>query len=126
MASEFESGAEPKDRTKYMWGVVILVFVLMVVALSFQGRVKPNTSVVRLKHILIQFSGSDPADESRAREVVRGLRERILNGEDFGKLAAEFSNDPRALRAAVTLDLRKRGRWRSRWNSLRGPPPSAN
>ena len=94
MASDLESQAEPKDRSKYMWGAVILIFAIMVAALALQGRVTPNTSMVRVKHILIRFNAGDPADEARAREVVRGLRERILKGESFGKLAEEFSNDP--------------------------------
>ncbi|MCC6699159.1 MAG: peptidylprolyl isomerase [Candidatus Hydrogenedentes bacterium] len=94
MASDLESQAEPKDRTKYMWGAVILIFAIMVAALAFQGRPTPNTSVVRMKHILIRFNAGDPADEARARDVIRGLRERILKGESFEKLAEDFSNDP--------------------------------
>ncbi|MBZ0232969.1 MAG: peptidyl-prolyl cis-trans isomerase [Deltaproteobacteria bacterium] len=31
---------------------------------------------------------------ARARELIRELRERIVNGEDFGAIAEEYSNDP--------------------------------
>ncbi|MCC6486456.1 MAG: peptidylprolyl isomerase [Candidatus Hydrogenedentes bacterium] len=109
MASDLESQAEPKDRTKYMWGAVILIFAILVAALAFQERVTPNTSMVRMKHILIRFNAGDPSDEARAREVVRGLRERILKGESFGKLAEEFSNDPQSASRGGDLGPMEKG-----------------
>ncbi len=91
---ELDDLPEPKDRTKVIWGIVIGLFVIMLVAIWWAGRINPNQSVVRLKHILIAVNQSDPADRARARELIQELRERIVNGEDFGAIAEEYSNDP--------------------------------
>jgi len=49
---------------------------------------------VRAKHILIGFpTGATPAQEDSVRALVASLRSRLLEGEDFGALAQEFSQD---------------------------------
>lgn len=85
---------EPKDRTKLIWGIVVGVFAIMILAIWWSGRINPNKSVVRLKHILVAYNSNDPADRARALELIQELRERIVNGEDFGAIAEEYSNDP--------------------------------
>lgn len=48
-----------------------------------------------LRHILIGVKpGTSEADKEKAREKAEDLRERIEDGEDFAKLAAENSDDP--------------------------------
>ena len=94
MGSELDNLPEPKDRTKLIWGVVIVIFALMLLAIWSSGRMNSNQSVVRLKHILIAYDSHDPSDQARAAELIRELRERIVNGEDFGDIAEEYSNDP--------------------------------
>ena len=48
----------------------------------------------RARHILIRVSSDASGEEKKkAREKIEGLGGRIKKGEDFGKLAAEFSED---------------------------------
>ncbi len=49
---------------------------------------------VRARHILIGYpTGATPAQEDSVRALVASLRSRLLEGEDFGALAQEFSQD---------------------------------
>lgn len=91
---ENEPREEPKDRTKWVWLGVLVILVAMVAVLWTLGRQEfRGKSVVRAKHILIQFSAQDPADRAAALKQVTEIRERILNGESFAKLAREYSDD---------------------------------
>ena len=48
-----------------------------------------------LRHILVGVKpGTAEADKEKARDKAEGLLEKIQNGEDFAKLAAENSDDP--------------------------------
>jgi parvulin-like peptidyl-prolyl isomerase len=85
---------EIKDRTKWWWMAFVVLFVVMLGSIWTYGRLKSHESIVRAKHILISFNKADPADEARAGQLVRELRERIGNGESFSKLAEQYSNDP--------------------------------
>lgn len=96
MGSELNDLPEPKDRTKLMWGAVLVLVAVMSVAIWWSGKTSSNTSVVRLKHILIAVKPGDTADDARARELIRDLRERIVKGADFGDIAEEYSNDPQS------------------------------
>ena len=52
---------------------------------------------VRASHIFIKISTDAlPKDSAEAYEKLSKIREKIMKGEDFGKLAAEFSDDPSA------------------------------
>lgn len=52
---------------------------------------------INASHILIQVSEkASPEDTLKAYNKITELRERALNGEDFGKLAATYSEDPSA------------------------------
>jgi peptidyl-prolyl cis-trans isomerase SurA len=49
---------------------------------------------IRASHILIKVSpDASPADTARAYERVMAIRKRVLNGEDFGTVALETSED---------------------------------
>lgn len=89
-----EAPEEVKDYTKHIWIGVIVAFVVMVAVIAMQGDRNPATSVVSTKHILIMFNRADPADRSRALQLIQDIRQRIADGEDFGKLAAQYSDDP--------------------------------
>jgi parvulin-like peptidyl-prolyl isomerase len=102
MGFELDDIPEPKDRTKLIWGVVLGIVAVMLVTIWWAGRLNPNRSVVRVKHVLI-MSSADPAEQARARELIRELRERIVNGEDFGKIAEQYSNDPGSARRGGDL-----------------------
>jgi peptidyl-prolyl cis-trans isomerase C len=50
--------------------------------------------VVRVRHILIKIDNpTNSSDVQRARERAEGILKRIKAGEDFAKLASEFSDD---------------------------------
>ncbi len=50
---------------------------------------------VRARHILIEVpQGATPEQEKEALKKAQHLRERILKGEDFAKLAQKYSADP--------------------------------
>lgn len=49
---------------------------------------------IRASHLLIKIDrNAAPADTLEAYKKIMGLRKRIVKGEDFGKLAMEFSDD---------------------------------
>ncbi len=96
MSSEFDVLEEepPKDHTKWVWLGILIAIGLMVLALWAAGRQTfGGQSIVRAKHILIQFDPRDPADRGSALEFIAELRQRIIDGESFSKLAREFSAD---------------------------------
>lgn len=62
-----------------------------------QQTYKRLTEEVRAAHILISVNAdAPPADTLQAFQKANELRARILAGEDFEKLAREFSQDPSA------------------------------
>jgi len=92
--SDFEAEKEPRDYTKLIWGGIAVLFLGMIAAVFLSDRPDTTKSLVRAKHILIMYKPGDPADRGRALERVNQLRDRLLKGEDFGKLAKEYSDDP--------------------------------
>lgn len=61
----------------------------------------------RAAHILVQVNGE--RDLEQATEIVSGVRERIVAGESFAQLAAEFSEDPGSKDDGGALDFAGRG-----------------
>ncbi len=52
---------------------------------------------VRASHILIQVTpDATPEDTLKAWQTIADIRQRVVNGEDFGMLAAQYSQDPSA------------------------------
>ena len=94
MTDRFEGEAEERDRTKLVWISIGVVFALMIVGLWFMGRPDPNATMVRARHILVKYDMTNPIERQRALDTISDLRKRILAGEDFGKLAKEYSDDP--------------------------------
>jgi peptidyl-prolyl cis-trans isomerase C len=66
---------------------------------------------VRVKHILIRVSPKAQEDEKRkAKERAEDLLKKIKEGEDFGKLAGKFSDDPNSKKKQGDLGFLGRGR----------------
>lgn len=103
------SEQEPKDYTKFIWlGVIALIF-LMMVGIYMGRKPRPVTSMVRVSHILISFDSSDPVGRGRAYERISELRERILAGESFSKLAKAYSDDTVSKKRGGDLGWASRG-----------------
>ena len=101
--------AEPKDRTRLLWMGVTVVLALMMGALWFSQKPKQNVSRVRAKHILVRYNANDPADRNRALQTLTDIRERVLKGEKFDKLAREYSEDTMSARRGGDLGWAERG-----------------
>lgn len=100
---------EPRDYTRWIWlSVIVLVVALMGLLYMYSG-LSPHQSLVRVRHILIQPSTSDPGERGRALELLRDIRRRVLAGEDFGDLAELHSNDPGSASKGGNLGWVKRG-----------------
>ena len=100
---------EPKDRTRWIWLGMAALFLLAVFAVWITSRGDPHVSRVHARHILIKYDRIDPADRARALELVNQLRERIMKGESFRRLAREFSNDPYSSPRGGDLGYQRRG-----------------
>lgn len=95
MVSEYEGvESDPKERTALIWLGVIALLGAMIVVMWMLGRQEiAGRSVVRARHILISFDMADPMDRAEALKLATDLRQRILDGESFKKLAREYSSD---------------------------------
>ncbi len=76
--------------------------------------VQKGPAEIGARHILISFKGASSAspfierNKSEAREFAEELLERVLNGEDLGKLAEEFSDDRGSAQDGGSLGIFKR------------------
>ncbi len=112
MAFEFEEEVvEKKDYTKLVWAGVAILFLVMIGAMLLFSKTKPTQSLVVAKHILIACDFKDVADRTRALNLAKELRQRIQNGENFAKLAAEYSGDPTTARNGGLLSASPRGEY---------------
>jgi parvulin-like peptidyl-prolyl isomerase len=110
MSVDFEEqSVEIKDNTKLIWGAILGLFALMVLFLMLSPAPKPNESMVRVRHILIACDQTDLADRSQALQTARDLREQIVSGESFAKLAKKFSDDPSTASSGGLLSPAARG-----------------
>ncbi|MEX2016348.1 MAG: peptidylprolyl isomerase [Candidatus Hydrogenedentales bacterium] len=95
MSSEFERApeADAKDRTPLLWIAVVLLIAAMLAVVWLLNRDPATRSRVRVSQILIKFDAGDPADRERALELARSLREQLVEGASFARLAKEYSGD---------------------------------
>jgi len=100
---------EPKDRTKWWWLGIVVVFAVAVSVLWVISRSGPDVSRVHAQHILIKFNKPDPVDRARALELINDLRARIMKGESFKKLAKDYSNDEFSSPRGGDLGYHRRG-----------------
>ncbi len=98
-----------KDYTRWFWAAAVFLLIVFVIALSFMGPARPKYSYVRARHILMKSNTQDPAETARVVERLRELRQRILNGEDFGKLARDYSEDEYSAPRGGDLGFAKKG-----------------
>ena len=66
---------------------------------------------IRARHILIKVNRTAPEEElSKARQKADTILNRVKAGEDFSKLASEYSDDPGSKRKGGDLGFFSRGR----------------
>ncbi|MCP4644110.1 MAG: hypothetical protein GY851_26945 [bacterium] len=109
MNSEYSADQEPRDYTKWIWLSVIGVFVVMILALWLFTGMDPLESVVRPRHILIAIDTQNPAGRASAHEQAVSIRQRIVDGEDFGDMAQRYSQDPGSASRGGTLGWTPKG-----------------
>ena len=111
----------------------MILVVLMVAVLWAMDRPKPKISVVRAKHILIKYDIADPDDRARALDMANELRDKILSGESFSRLAKRYSNDTFSSARGGDLGYQKKGTfsrafedyvWKAKLNQHGGEAPS--
>ena len=86
--------SEPADWARRAWIAIAVAIALMIAAIWYARESSPRPTEAHAMHILVTFTEGDATDRARALELITGLRQRILEGEDFGALAREYSNDP--------------------------------
>ncbi len=85
---------EPADWARRAWIGIAVALAAMIAAIWYVRETSARPTEAHAKHILVKFTEGDAADRTRALEQIAGLRQRILDGEDFGALAREYSGDP--------------------------------
>ncbi len=108
-AEAVEPEKEPRDWTKFIWLGILLLLCLMMAAIYIGRKPRPVTSMVRASHILVSFDANDPVDQGRAYERIQELRDRILAGENFDKIAKAHSDDSVSKRRGGDLGWAARG-----------------
>ncbi len=104
MSAENENGAEPRDRTKLVWGGVILLVLALAGVMWGMGRAAPAVSEARVRHILISVSPTAEEEErNEAYQRALAIRQAVAEGESFSRLARQYSDDPRSARRGGDL-----------------------
>ena len=95
MTWEFEpdEGEEVKDRTYLWWLLIGIIVVAGIGYLALNSDGESNVSRVRIRHIMIAYDSARPNTKDNAMERITELRERVLRGENFAKLAKNYSHD---------------------------------
>jgi len=65
----------------------------------------------KVRHILILSQGLNDAQKKDMLAKAQGILKRVKAGEDFGKLAKEFSEDPGSKDKGGEYDFKPRGEW---------------
>lgn len=92
--SDEDQSKPGRDWAKYMWAVIALLAAAGIAAMFMPRSEKVDSTRARIAHILIKVESRDEAGARAALDEVNALREQILNGANFSKLASEHSDDP--------------------------------
>jgi len=109
MEAEFDSADNVKDRTKWWWFGVGLLLCVMIAAMWQWSHLDPRQSVAQVRHILFAYHAGDPAAQDRALKLAKEVRQRLLDGESFSKLAQMYSGDPGSADNGGYLGTTKKG-----------------
>lgn len=95
MPWESDEGAEStgRDWARYLWAGVLLLIVAGVVLVFLPRGRDASITEARVKQILVMLDSNDEAGAQAAYDEIHRLRQRVLDGESFSKLAQEYSDD---------------------------------
>ena len=82
-----------RDWSKMMWIGIGAVVAIMLVLLFVPRDRKAVQTRARAWHILIEYNPRAPGERQAALETIQSLREQIVAGGSFSKLAREYSAD---------------------------------
>ncbi len=98
-----------RDWAKYMWAAIGLLVALGVAAMFMPKPDMSDATRARIAHILIKADTLDETGVRAAMDEVTSVREQIVNGANFSKLAAEHSDDPLSAKNGGDLGWVHRG-----------------
>lgn len=91
--SEQDEGQDVRDRTYLWWVLIGVVIIAGLGAVMLRSENDSGVSRVRAQHIFVALPDANPETVDIGRQGAEIVRERIVNGESFGKLAKEFSSE---------------------------------
>jgi peptidyl-prolyl cis-trans isomerase C len=121
----FDQTPEIKEQLQYILNDVVAQEYLKKVVLKdvtvteeemkkyYQANEKTYTypAQAKVRHILVKVApNAAPEEKKKAREKAEALLKRIKDGEDFAKLAGEFSEDPASQKKGGDLGYFSKGR----------------
>lgn len=92
--SEQETPVEPKSRIVWIWALVALIFIVTT-GMSFMqsGETRIQISRAHVRHILIKYDTKNNEEKEQALSQINDIRTWIKEGQDFKKLAKQYSHD---------------------------------
>lgn len=82
-----------RDYGRYLWPGVVLVVSSMIAAMWWIGHESSvGQTRARFQAIQISFDRRDSASQDEALKTIAQLRQRIVDGESFSKLANQYSD----------------------------------
>jgi parvulin-like peptidyl-prolyl isomerase len=92
--SEQEIAVEPKNGMKWLWMLVAAIFVVTIgLDLALKQGNTIQTSQAHVQHILIKYDAANEADKEQALSQIENIQTWINEGQDFEKLAKQYSQD---------------------------------
>jgi parvulin-like peptidyl-prolyl isomerase len=92
--SDEEAIKPGRNWMRIAWVGIVLLVVAGTIAMFIPRGRNSNVTEARVRHILIKPASGSAEDARAAAEEIVALRERIAKGENFSKLASEYSDDP--------------------------------
>lgn len=107
--SDNEQDEAGRDWSKLMWYGLAVALAIMVILLYIPKERPVLQTRARVWHILVEYNTSQPGEREAALKTVSDLRERVIAGESFSKLAKEYSSDTMSARRSGDLGWVTRG-----------------
>jgi parvulin-like peptidyl-prolyl isomerase len=107
--SEEEAVKPGRDWSRILWIVLVVLIIAGVTAMFMPKKHKHTVTEARVRHIMIRVDAPTEEAAQAALDEITSLRERIINGESFAKLATEYSEDPSSRSRGGDLGWVRRG-----------------